>query len=583
MNARRPRRHHDHPPLKRCTRTALLFIFMGALACVIVARLYTLQVLAHEAYEAEAFDQHWLSADIEPERGEIFLQDDGDLYPLAINREYQTVYVVPREVDQPGLAAVALGDALGLPAASIETKLARKDDPFEIIKRRLSDEEAERVRKLGLKGVHFQPEDYRFYPGDGLASQVIGFASADDVRMTGRYGLEAAWDEMLRGTPGRVVQERGAGGHWISIGERDLKPAQHGSDLVLTVNRVIQFESERILRNAVEKFEADGGTIMVMEPKTGRLVAMASAPAFNPNEYQKEDIARFLNPAISLTYEPGSVMKPITMAIGLETGQVTPETTYVDTGEVKEAGYPLRNAEDKVYGRQTMTQVLEESINTGMIFVERLVGNQRFRDYLERFGFGGKTGIRLPAEAAGDLHNLDSTRRNLSFFTASFGQGVTVTPLQMLSAYAALANGGRLMQPQIVDRIVAPDGTVTPVPPQEVRRVVSEETAQRIGEMLRSVVVRGHGKRADVPGYRVGGKTGTAQVASSEKKGYDEHLTIGSFVGYAPVDDPRYAILVKIDHPKTVQWAESSAAPVFGELMKFLMEYAKVEPRPDLP
>lgn len=583
MNARRPRHASEKRSSGRCKRTALLFVFIVGAAAVIIARLYTLQVLAHERYAAEALDQHWLSADIEPERGEVFLQDDGELYPLAINREYQTVYIVPREVDQPGLAALALADALGLPAAALEPKIARKDDPFEIVKRRVSDEEAERVRNLKLKGVHLQPEDYRFYPGQTLASQTIGFASADDVRMTGRYGLEAFWDETLRGTPGRVSQERGAGGHWISIGTRDLTPQEDGSDLVLTINRVVQYESERILKNAVEKFEAGGGSILVMEPKTGKLVAMASYPAFNPNEFQKEDLANFLNPGISLTYEPGSVMKPITMAIGLETGQVTPETTYVDSGSVVEAGYSLRNAEDKTYGRQTMNQVLEESINTGMIFVEKLVGNQRFLDYLERFGFGEKTGITLPAEASGNLHNLDNTRRNLSFFTASFGQGVTVTPLQMLSAYAALANGGRLMRPQVVDRIVAPDGTVTPVPPEEIRRVVSEETARTIGEMLRSVVIRGHGKRADVPGYRVGGKTGTAQVASSEKKGYDESLTIGSFVGYAPVDDPRYAILVKIDHPKTVQWAESSAAPVFGELMKFLMEYAKVEPRPDLP
>lgn len=225
-----------------------------------------------------------------------------------------------------------------------------------------------------------------------------------------------------------------------------------------------------------------------------------------------------------------------------------------------------------------MYKVLDESINTGVIYVEKLVGNRLFGEYLRRFGFGERTGIALPAELPGNLKNLNNERATINFFTASFGQGITSTPIQMVTAYAALANGGTLFKPNIIDRVIRSDGTEEKYQPVEVRRVVSEETSRLMGEMLRSVVVNGHGKRADVPGYLVGGKTGTAQVAKSDAKGYEEGRSIGSFVGYAPIQDPKFVVMVKLDNPKNVEWAESSAAPTFGQIMKFLLEYAKVKP-----
>lgn len=225
-----------------------------------------------------------------------------------------------------------------------------------------------------------------------------------------------------------------------------------------------------------------------------------------------------------------------------------------------------------------MTQVLEDSINTGMVFVERSIGHQIFADRLKRFGFGEKTGVRLPAEASGNLHNLNNMRIGIQFFTAAYGQGITATPIQIVAAYSALANGGILMRPQIVESIRHANGSVETIRPEEVRRVLSKETSVVIGQMLRSVVVNGHGKRADVPGYAVVGKTGTAQVARTDGRGYEEGKSIGSFVGYAPREHPRFVVLIKIDNPKDVQWAESSAAPAFGQLMQFLLEYARIEP-----
>ncbi len=365
----------------------------------------------------------------------------------------------------------------------------------------------------------------------------------------------------------------------MTTGERQIVPARNGDSFILTIDHIVQYETEKILKSAVEKFDASGGSIIIMEPDTGKILSLANYPSFDPNNYAKaEDINAYRNPAVSDPYECGSVFKGITLAAGLDSGKITPATAFTDTGSVKEAGYTIKNSDLKANGLQTMTQVLEKSLNTGAVFVEKLLGNKNFADYVRRFGFGEKTGIDFPGENRGDIKNLDNSRIDIQFFTASFGQGITVTPIQLLSAYSALANGGVLMKPQIVEKILHSNGSTEEIQPQEIRRVISEKASLEIARMLRSVVVEGHGKNADVPGYLVAGKTGTAQVASGEKKGYEEGKSVGSFAGFAPVDNPRFAILVKIDDPKTVEWAESSAAPTFGELMKFLLEYYNIEP-----
>lgn len=576
-------RRTDGSPSAGRVSALLVFVFVAGIAAM--ARLYVLQVAGFESWSGVADRQHSLSADTFPDRGEIFFREGDDVYPAAVNREYPLLYVVPREVENASQTAEAISGITGIPADEIKAKLADHDDPFESIKKRLSEDEARRIRELGIPGVRFLNEKYRYYPGNGLAAQVVGFVSAKDDGggESGRYGLEASQDELLRGKPGRVVQARDAAGRWISTSDREVVSSEEGPDIILSVDHVIQHEVETILRDAVEKHGADGGTVIVMDPSTGKILAMASNPGFDPNEYSKtEDYSRFLNPAVSQTYEPGSIMKPITMAIGIEEGKVSPGTEFTDPCAVSEAGYVIRNAEEKCYGRSTMTKVLEESINTGVIFVEKLVGNARFSEYFDRFGFGRKTGIELPAELAGNTKNLDDLRRDIQFFTASFGQGVTMTPLQMISSYQALANGGLLMRPSIIEKYVHADGREEIARPSEVRQVVSRETAVLLGGMLENVVKNGHGKRAAVPGYRVGGKTGTAQVAKKGEKGYDDGLTVGSFVGYAPIGDPKFVVLSKIDNPKDVVWAESSAAPVFGDVMKFLLSYAKIEPTEEI-
>lgn len=559
-------------------KTLMFFLFLAGFA--IMARLFFLQVVSHDKWVALAGNQHNASLELSADRGEIYMHDgDVDRYPLAINREYQMVFVVPRDIVEKDTVAIELSSILGVDVGEIRDKLNRLDDPFEIIKKRLNDDEVARIKELKLKGVVLVPEKYRYYPAEELASQVIGFASLGEKGGALGYGIEASFDDQLRGRTGTLSQEKDASGRWIPLSDRLITHAENGDSIILTLDRVIQYETEKILKDSVERYQADRATAIVMDPKTGNILAMASTPQFDPNNYSREeDYSIFLNHAVSSSYEPGSIMKPITMAIGIETGKVSPETEYVDTGAVAESGYTIRNAEGKTYGRSNMMKVLEQSINTGVIFVEKLVGNKLFGEYLKRFGFGEETGIALPAELPGNLKNLKNERGTLNFFTASFGQGITATPIQMVTAYSVLANGGRLLQPNIIDKVIHADGNEEKHELREVRRVVSQETSKTMGAMLRSVVVNGHGKRADVPGYLVGGKTGTAQVAKSDAKGYEEGQSIGSFVGYAPINNPQFVVLVKLDNPKNVEWAESSAAPTFGQIMKFLLEYAKVKP-----
>ncbi len=560
------------------TRVYVLFFLVFLFAASVFIRLYFLQIASHDYYKKLADNQHSILEDIFPQRGEIFLQDAGMLYPVAVNKDAKMAYAVPREMSDPSGVAKTLAPVLSLPADDLTARLSKPNDMYEVLKHRLSDEEVAKLNDLKLEGVHLASEAFRYYPAENLASQILGFVGWKDNGLGGRYGVENYFDSQLTGHPGQLSQDNSNAGFWVPTGDQNIVPAKNGDGLVLTVDHIIQYETEKILKSAIAKFSAQRGTIIVMEPGTGRILAMASYPDFNPNNYQGEDMGSFRNLAVSDPYECGSIFKTITLASAIDAGRVNPDTTFVDTGVVQEAGYSIKNANYKAYGKQTMTQVLDMSINTGAIFAEQQLGNANFLDYAKRFGFGSPTDIELPGESAGNLANLKNFKTDINFFTASFGQGITVTPMQMAAAYNALASGGRLMKPAIVEKVIHPDGTEEEIAPQEVRKVVTEQTANEVGQMLRSVVVNGEGKMADVPGYLVGGKTGTAQVASTDAKGYQDGQNIGSFAGFAPVNDPRFTVLVRIDNPKGVNWAESSAAPTWGELMKFLLNYKNIQP-----
>lgn len=575
-------RHYRHASAPGSAGRLRLFgAFVVVASAVLILRLFVLQVLSHEFYYAMASDRNSLIAELFPERGNILLADfkrpDGS-FPAAVNKTLTLVYADPRHVKDPDDAARQLAPILGLEEEALRKKLSIEDDPYEPLKRKVDDETAKKVRALGLGGIGFADERFRYYPEGAALAHVVGFlGSREDGEQLGRYGVEGYWEEELAGRRGLLEAEKDRLGSIIGAARRTFRPARDGDEIILTIDRTVQYVACAKLRQAVERHGADGGAVIIMRPKTGEILAMCGAPSFDPNDYASvEDIAVFNNPATFSAYEPGSIFKPVTMAAALDAGKVSPAMTYEDEGSVTIGSYTIKNSDGEAHGAQTMAQVLENSLNTGTIFVVRRLGAEPFADYVRKFGFGEKVGIELDTEASGDISSLDK-RGEIWSATASFGQGISATPIQLVTAFGALANGGKLMKPTVIAGMRHPDGTVTRNEPKEVRQVVTKRAASLVSAMLVRVVENGHGKRAAVPGYYLAGKTGTAQVAKPGG-GYEKDAFIGSFVGFAPVDDPAFVMLVKIDRPKDVQWAESSAGPLFGDIARFLLQYFEIPP-----
>lgn len=562
------------------SRHFILAIFFLLLTAAVIVRLFSLQILAHEVYQNLAENQHQLFQRLIPVRGEISVQEgkNGKTVPVVTNIEKDLVYAVPSEITDKEKTAMTLGKFSDMPKAEILQKFSDDSRKWVAVKKELPESVSLAVQKLKLPGIYLQAETYRLYPENDFASQVLGFLGYRGDQRTGQYGIEEFYEKLLAGRAGTLVQDKDVAGRWITGGVRKLQPAEDGANIVLTIDRPIQFKAESVLKAAVQNTRADSGSIVIIQPKTGAVLAMANFPSFDPNEFNKvTDQAAFRNLAISDAYEPGSVFKPFTMAAGLEDGAITPDMTYEDTGSVTLGDFVIKNALNKIHGVQTMTQVLEQSINTGAIFVQRLIGKDKFLAMVQNFGFGSPTGLTLPGEAAGDINNL-LKGGEVHYATASFGQGITVTPLQLAQGFAAIANQGKLMKPYVVQSIRYADGRTATTTPEEVRQVISPKTANTLAAMLVSVVEVGHGKRAAVPGYYIAGKTGTAQVARTDGKGYDPDINIGTFGGFGPVDDPQFAMVVKIVRPRAVQFAESSAAPVFGQMAQFLVNYFQIPP-----
>jgi cell division protein FtsI/penicillin-binding protein 2 len=561
-------------------RLRFLLVFFVLLIGAVVVRLFVLQVLSHDFYVAMAERQQGLVAAFDPQRGGIYLRDEkakDGLFPAAVNRPMTTVYANPKEITDARATAKTLAPLLAMDETELLGKLDKPEDPYEVLKRRASDDEADAVRALKLDGIHFSTENYRFYPEGLDLSQVTGFIgeNQEGTARVGRYGLERRWQEQLAGTSGYLEASQDPLGRLMGSVERSYKPAEDGADIVLTLDRAVQHVACEKLREAVVKYEADGGSVVILDPQTGAVIAMCNDPSYDANDFAATgDISRFNNPAIFSAYEPGSVFKPVTMAAAIDAGKVSPDSTYFDDGTVVIAPHTIHNSDNKGHGLVTMTQILEQSLNTGTVYVQRTMGREMFRDYVRKFGFGEKTGLDTAGEVAGDVSNLDK-RGEIYAATGAFGQGITATPLQMASAYVALANGGRLMRPYLVDQVKRGDSVIR-TEPVFVSQVVSKRAAALVSAMLVNVVENGHGKRAGVPGYWVAGKTGTAQV--SGVGGYEKDAFIGSFVGFAPANAPKFVMAVKIIKPKNVEWAESSAAPLFGDIASYLLKYYQVPP-----
>jgi cell division protein FtsI/penicillin-binding protein 2 len=598
-----------------------VFICIGAL--VIIGRLFIIQIVNGETYKSLASDQHDIYKNIFPVRGQIFVNElnsaSGEKYfPLATNKEFYTVYAIPKLITEPESIAKIIYPILfkeEIKKELVDTKddlsnniflaqnkdieisdeffdeynnypsyqkvldkFKKENDPYEPLRSKAELSVVEKLDSLKIAGIKHTGEMWRYYPDGNIGSHFLGFTRNEGNDKIGQYGLEGYFNDKLTGTSGYLHTETSARGAGLSFGNIDFKEAKNGSDLYLTIDRALQLKTCEELVIATEKYKIDEGTIIIMQPKTGAILAMCSYPDFDPNKYNEvDDINIYNNPATTYTYEPGSIFKPITMSMAIDLDKVGPNTEFYNEGFIKVDKYTIRNVDQKVMGWQNMTTVLEKSLNTGAIFAAKQVGNQGFLDYVKNYNFDKATGIELNNEAVGNVSSLENLN-DVYTFTASFGQGITVTPIQMITAFSAIVNNGELMKPYIVDRIVNYDGQVEKTSPQVVRQVISPRTSMLLKSMLVAVIDNGYSKKAGANGYYLGGKTGTAQVSDSIKGGYSKDVLNHSFIGFGPLEDPQFSILVKFNNPKDLIYAGDTAAPVFGNLAEFLLKYYEIAP-----
>ncbi|MBI2644028.1 MAG: penicillin-binding protein 2 [Candidatus Wildermuthbacteria bacterium] len=550
----------------------ILVLFGSAL----LGRLIFLQIIDHGFYLALAQGQRNIGSTTKGERGDIYAQDkDGRLYVLATNHELPFAYAIPSNIQDIKATSAQLAEILALDAQEIENNIFRGEN-FVVLKKNLSSEEEQKIKNANLKGIELGTEIKRYYPYGAFASHVTGFVNQDGQ---GQYGIEEYYDAVLGGKEGIKTVFRTPAGYLFSLFSNT---AEDGSDIVLTIDPNVQAFAESLLEQATETLHITGGTVLVLEPNTGKIRALANTPEFDPNEYSKvKDFSFFQNSTHQRIYEPGSVFKPVTMAAAIDMGKLTPQTTYIDTGTVQIGDKEISNYDNRVWNTRTMTEVLEYSINTGAVFAQQQLGGKNFLNYLKRFGIFKETGIDLVAEIFSQNKELKKGYE-ITLATASFGQGVELTPLQLARAYGVFANEGKPMKPFIGERLIAPDGQAKSLVPDQSKeaQVISSKTASQISAMLTSVTENGYGKAARVPGYYIAGKTGTAQVSWAAlgipKKGYSDQ-TIQSFVGYAPAFEPRFLILVKLDNPQA-KTAEYSAVPLFKQLAQYIIDYYEIFP-----
>jgi len=521
--------------------------------------IYMLQIDRGAFYSAKAESQVEAKGLLAPRRGNIYFVDKNNNYiPAAVNKPYPIIFAVPKEIKDAEFAAKTISEILNLDAGKISKALSKPDDLYELLAAKVSADAINNIKQTKIRGIYTDVENFRFYPFGELAAQVLGYVgpSEESGEIEGRYGVEFSFNNSLAGTPGRIENEK-------------LIEPIHGENVILTIDRNIEARSEEILADLVKKFDAVAGTVIVQEPQTGKILAMGNYPNFNPNEYFNYKISSYLNPAVQAVYEPGSIMKVVTMAAGIDSGKITPETKYNDAGSVKYNGRTIKNWDLKAHGTVTMTEVIEKSINTGAVFAERKTGHDIFYNYLLNFGFNKLTGIELPGEVSGSLRSLEKNVRDINFATASFGQGVSVTPIGLINAISVIANGGNLMKPYIIE------GTE----PRIVRRVISQETAKQVTKMMTLAVYKA--QIAQIPNYEIAGKTGTAYIPDFKNGGYSDEV-IHTFVGFAPATKPRFAILIKIEKPKEAPLAGLTVVPTFRELAEFMLNYYNIAPDSNL-
>ena len=544
----------------------LLLVLIGAVA-LLAARLAYLQLWQNEFFQAKALEQRLQRIPIEGLRGTIY---DRNGVPLALSVSAHTAYAIPAEVEDPEGTAEALAAILDLDGEFILGRL-KKHSAVEWLKKKVTDQEARAIMAANLPGIGVVPSSTRVYPYGSIAPQVLGFVGIDNQ---GLEGLELYYDSFLRGTPGQTIFERDAQGRALEDGVRGYLPGQRGGDLVLTLDIFIQRIAEEEVRRATLETGSRLGLILISDPTTGEILATAIYPTFDLENFADYPAANRKNIAVTDTYEPGSTFKAVTAALALQEGVATLRSGFFDPGYIRVSGWNVRCWNRGGHGSQSFVETMQNSCNPYYAKLAIDLGPERFYEGLLRFNLGHKTGIDFPGEMGGVLRAPSPSVPLVTWANMGFGQGLTVTPIQLLACFGAIANNGIYTPLRYVKELVTVEGSFPPDVP-EPRQVISQETAQTTAYVLRSAVERGSGKRAEVPGYDVAGKTGTAQLVEHGRYSHSKMVT--SFAGFAPKDDPKMAALLVLWEPQGAFYGGIIASPVFARLAEKVLTYMGVE------
>ena len=556
-------------------RYRLVLVFFTLIFGIIILRLFYWQVVKADELSKAAQTQYGQAIKIEPVRGQI-MSSDG--FPIAANKISYLIYADPREVKDKVQTAQVLSKVLDIDEASISAQLSQ-DLYWVPIDRGVEADLKKKLEDENLPGVGFEQEFQRYYPEASMAANLLGFVGKDENgNSKGYFGVEGYYDRLLSGTQGSAVQIHDAIGRPI-LARVNSKNAfgTDGSSLVLNINRSMQFVAEEKLKDGIEKYGAKGGMIAIMDPKTGNIMAMANYPSFDPAKYQDYSDVLYKNTFISDLYEPGSTFKPLVMSAAFNEKLLTPQSVCpICSGPVPVGGYDIHTWDDKYFPNTNMLDVIVHSDNTGMVYTAQVLGLDRMLNYMNRYGVGSLTGIDLQGEVAPDIKPKNSWYA-VDLATTGFGQGVDVTPIELMTAFASIANNGEMMEPHVVQKVINADGKETKIEPKVIGRPISEATSKVMTEVLVNAVNKGEAKFAKIPGYRVAGKTGTASIPIQGH--YDATQTIASFIGFAPADDPKFIMFVIMDRPTSAIYGAETAAPVFFSVARDLFNYYGIAPQ----
>ena len=558
--------------MKRDRRLASIFVSFLICFLVIVIRLFYWQVVKADTLRGEGREQSTLTLASTAKRGDVLFQDK---FPIATNKVSYLLYVNPKKVDSFDHYGQLLSPILGVDAASISARL-NQNLYWVSLQRRLSYDQKSQIDALKLPAVGFEQQTERDYPEASMAAHLIGFVGKNqDGENQGYFGLEGYYDRQLKGRPGSIYLIKDALGNPILTDVREDKKID-GRTLITSVDRSVQYIADTALSQGLKKYDAEGATIIVMESKTGKILATSSYPKFDPEKYWEYEGKYYTSPIVSSLFEPGSTFKVLVMAAGIDSGLVKPDTKCpVCAGPVELGGYKIKTWNDQYYPNTTMTDVIQHSDNTGMVYVGQKLGIQRFTSYLKKFGIGNLTGIDIQGEVTEPIR-AEKKWIPIDLATASFGQGISVTPIELITAVNALANDGKVMRPMVVDKIITPENETITMKPQMISQAVSPATAKVMTWIMVNAVEKGESQFAKIAGYNVAGKTGTAQIPVEGH--YDPTNTNASFVGFFPAENPRITMLVVVHKPKSSIYGAETAAPIFFAVARELIQYYNIEP-----